>query len=189
MGTHVDLDLFGVFRVTTETQRLTAVGADALLVGQFNEDLTDRKSGIIPPLRSGIARLLAPLSSRPPRIVLGVVQVIGTILQRRGLGASTEEVGLELAFLTLELFDLLFQLADAARGITMATLPIASLHTQLEVLALQVIDPAAQRGHVAAQIVQQRHPRGGGLLGATDLTQLAVHSQLDLPETNRIEQK
>src|SRR6516164_9878404 len=28
MGTHVDLDLFGVFGVTPEAQRLTAVGAD-----------------------------------------------------------------------------------------------------------------------------------------------------------------
>ncbi|HWU36848.1 MAG TPA: hypothetical protein VN203_04315, partial [Candidatus Acidoferrum sp.] len=137
---------------------MTAVGAETLLVGQLDEDLTDRKRGIIPPPRSGIARLLAPLSSGSPRVVLGVVQLIGTILQRRGLGASTEEISLELAFLTLELFDLLFQLADAAHGITMATLPIAGLLTQLEILALQVMNPVAQRGHVPAQILQQGHP-------------------------------
>ena len=133
--------------------------------------------------------MLAALSSRPPRVVLGVVQVIGTILQRRGLGATTEEVGLELAFLTLELFDLEFQLSDAAQGISMATLPIAGLHTQLEILALQVIDPVAQGDHFPAQILQQRHPLGGGLLGATGLSQLAVHNQRDLPSINRIEQK
>jgi hypothetical protein len=123
MGTHCDLDLFGVFCVTTEAQRLTAVGADTLLVGQIDEDLADRKRGIIPPLGSGIARLLASLSSRPRRVVLGVVQVIGSILPRRGLGVTTEEIDLELTLLALELFDLLFQLADAAQGITMATLP------------------------------------------------------------------
>ena len=168
---------------------MTAVGADTLLVGQIDEDLADRKRGIIPPLRSGIARLLAPLSSGPPRIVLGVVEVIGPILQRRGLGASAEEVGLKLAFLTLEVFDLLFQLADAAHGITMATLPIAGLLTQPEVLALQVIDPVAQGSHVLAQILQQGHPLRGGMLGARDFSQLAVHSQLPLPQMSRIEKK
>ena len=71
----------------------------------------------------------------------------------------------------------------------MATLPIAGLHTQLEILALQVIDPGVQRSQVAAQIVQQRHGRGGGRLGAKDWNQLATHSQLGLPEVNRIEQK
>ena len=149
---------------------MTAVGADTLLVGQIDNDLADRKRRIIPPLRSGIARLLAPLSCGPRRVVLGVVEMIGSILQRCGLGASTEEVGLELAFLTLELFDLLFQLSDAAQGISMATLPIAGLHTQLEILALQVIDPVTQRGHVPAQVLQQRQRLGGGLLGATDLS-------------------
>src|SRR5689334_7406779 len=99
MGTHVDLDLFGVFGVTPETQRFTAVGADTFLGRQFDELLTDRKRGIIAPLRSGIARLLAALSSRPRRVALGVVQVIGTILQRRGLRATTEAIGLELTLL------------------------------------------------------------------------------------------
>ena len=163
---------------------MTAVGADTLLGGQCDEFLTDREGGIIPPLRSGISRLLAPLPSGSLRVVLGVVQVIGTILQRSGLGTSTEEIGLELAFLTSELFDLVFQLADAGHGITMATLPIAGLLTQFEILTLQVIDPVAQRGHIPTQILQQGHALGGVALGATGLSQLAVHNQLALPKND-----
>ena len=93
--------------------------------------------GIIPSLGSGILRLLAPFPLRFLGVVLGIVQVIGAILQRRGLGASSEEIGLELAFFTFELFDFLFQLGDAAQGIAMATLPISGLLTELEVLAFQ----------------------------------------------------
>jgi len=133
--------------------------------------------------------LLAPLPFGSPCVVLGVVLVIGAIVQRHGLGASTEEIGLELAFLTLELFDLLFQLADALHGITMATLPIAGLLTELEILALQVMDSGAQRGHVPAQILHEGRHLSRGVLGATDLSQLAVHSQLALPIMSRIEKK
>jgi hypothetical protein len=103
-------------------------------------------------------------------------------VQRRGLGASTEEVGLELSLLTSELFDLAFQLADARHGIAMATLPIAGLLTQFEILTLQVIDPVAQRGHIPTQILQQGQPLGGVVRGATGLSQLAVPSQLALPK-------
>lgn len=163
---------------------MTAVGADTLLVGQCDEFLTDRKGGIIPPLRSGIPRLLAPFPLGLLGVVLGIVQVIGAIAQRRGLGASTEEVGLELSLLTSELFDLVFQLADAGHGITMATLPIAGLLTQFEILTLQVIDPVAQRGHIRTQILQQGHALGGVALGATGLSQLAVHNQLALPKND-----
>ncbi len=81
---------------------------------------------------------------------------------------------------------MLFQLADATHGIAMATLPIASLLTQLEVLSLQMIDPVAQSSNVPAQIFQQRHPLGGRALGATDLSQLTIHSQLDVPELSPI---
>ena len=48
-------------------------------------------------------RLLAPLPFRFLSLVLGIVQVIGAILQRRGFGASAEEIGLELPFFPLEL--------------------------------------------------------------------------------------
>ena len=46
--------------------------------------------------------------SRSMSLVLGIVQVIGAILQRRGFGASAEEIGLELPFFPLELLDFLF---------------------------------------------------------------------------------
>ena len=107
IGTDIDLDLFGVFRVTAGQQRLAAVGADTLLSRQFTEFLPDQKAGIIPSLGSGVARLLAPLPFGLLSLVLGIVQVIGAILQRRGFGASAEEIGLELPFFPLELLDFL----------------------------------------------------------------------------------
>src|SRR4051794_1093424 len=110
--------------------------------------------------------------------------MIGAIVPHRGLGASTEKVGLELSLLTSELFDPVFQLADAGHGITMATLPIAGLLTQFAILTLQVIDPVAQRGQIPTQILQQGHALGGVALGATGLSQLAVHNQLALPKTD-----
>ena len=96
-----------VFRVPAGQQRLAAVGADTLLGRQFTEFLPDRKRGIIPPLRSGVPRLLAPLPFWSPRVVLRIIQVIGAIFQRRTFGASAEEIGLELPFFPLELFDFL----------------------------------------------------------------------------------
>jgi hypothetical protein len=71
---------------------------------------------------------------------LGIIQVIGAIVPRLGLGASSKQIGLELAFLAFELFDLLLQGGDALQGIAMATLPIPGLLTEFEVLALQAIN-------------------------------------------------
>ena len=75
--------------------------------------------------------------------VLRVIEVVGAIVARRGLGASSEEIGLELPLLAFELFDSLFQGGDAAQGIAMATLPIADLLAQFEVLASQALDLGA----------------------------------------------
>jgi hypothetical protein len=65
---------------------------------------------------------------------------MGAIVPRLGLGASSEEIGLELAVLTFELFDLLLQRGDAVEGIAMPRLPISGLLAEFEVLALQAID-------------------------------------------------
>ena len=136
----VDLDLLGVFGITSETERLTATWADTLLGGKIDELLTDRQPGIIAPLGSVVLRLLAPFPLGMVGVVLGIVQVIGAILQRLGFGASAEEIGLELPLLTLELFDFLLQRGDAEQGIAVATLPISDLLAELEVLASQGLD-------------------------------------------------
>jgi hypothetical protein len=57
-----------------------------------------------------------------------------------GLGASAEQIGLELAFLAVELFDLLLQGGDTVEGIAMTRLPRSDLLTEFEVLALQALD-------------------------------------------------
>jgi hypothetical protein len=77
------------------------------------------------------------------------------IVPRLGLGALSEEIGLELAFLALEVFDVLLQRGDAAQGIPMTTLPISRLLTQFEVLALQGLDVGTQRGYFLAQVLHQ----------------------------------
>ena len=95
---------------------------------------------LISPLGSVVLRLLAPFPLGMLGVVLGIVPVIGAILQRRGLGASAEEIGLELPLLTLELFDFLLQRGDAEQGIAVATLPITDLLAELEILASQALD-------------------------------------------------
>lgn len=111
-----------------------------MLGRQFTEFLPDRKRGIIPPLRSAVPRLLAPLPFRSPRVVLRIIQVIGAIFQRRTFGASAEEIGLELPFFPLELFDFLLSRGVAFQGIAMATHPISDLLAELEILASQALD-------------------------------------------------
>ena len=185
IGTDIDLDLFGVFRVTAGQQRLAAVGADTLLGRQFTEFLPDQKGGIIPSLGSGVARLLAPLPFGLLSLVLGIVQVIGAIFQRRGLGASAEEIGLEWPLLTLELFDFLLQRGDAEQGIAVATLPRSDLLAELEILASQALDFGTQLDHFPARVLDWVDQLRGGAARTTDLYQLAVHDQLGLPRRPR----
>ena len=94
--------------------------------------------------------MLAPFPLGSLGVVLGILQVIGAIVPRLGLGASSEEIGLELAFFAFEVFDVLLQRGDAAQGIAMTALPISRLLTQFEVLALQGLDFGTQPGHFLA---------------------------------------
>ena len=100
---------------------MTAIRADTLLGGKFEEFLVNRQPGIIAPLGSVVLRLLAPFPLGMLGVVLGIVQVIGAILQRLGFGASSEKIGLELPLFTFELFDFLLECGDAKQGIAMAT--------------------------------------------------------------------
>jgi hypothetical protein len=152
-----------------------------LLGRQFQELLTNRQMRIIPSLGSGVLRLLAPFPLGFQGVVLGVFQVVGPIAPRRGLGASPEEIGLELAFFTFELFDFLLQLGDAVQGIAMATFPICGLLAEFEVLTLETLDFGAQLRDFLAQGPYQDHQLRGGADRATDLYQLAVHDHLGLP--------
>ena len=124
---------------------MTAIRADTLLGGKIDELLTDRQSGIIAPLGSVVLRLLTPFSLRLLGVVLGIVQVIGAIHQRLGLGASAEKIGLELPLFTFELLDFLLECGVAEQGIAMATLPISDLLAELEILASQALDFGATR--------------------------------------------
>ncbi len=84
--------------------------------------------------------MLAAVPLWLPGVVLGNLQVIGAIVAGLGFGASSEQIGLEFAFLAFELFDLLLQGGDAVEGIAMTRLPISGLLTEFEVVALQAID-------------------------------------------------
>ena len=84
--------------------------------------------------------MLAPFPLRFLGVVLGIIQVIGAIASSRGLGASPEEIGFELAVFTFELFDFLLQPGDPLQGIAMATLPISGPLAEFEVLSLETLD-------------------------------------------------
>jgi len=107
---------------------------------QFDDLLTDGQMGVIPSLGARVPRLLAPVPPEFLGVVLGIIQVIGAIVPRLGFGASSEQIGLELAFLAFELFDLPLPRRDAVEGIAMTRLPISDLLTEFAVLALQAID-------------------------------------------------
>ena len=88
-----------------------------MLGRQFDELLPDGQMGVIPSRGPGIPRL--------------------------GFRASSEPIGLELAFLAFQLFDLLLQRGNAVEGIAMTRLPISDLLAELEILALQAPDSGA----------------------------------------------
>ena len=103
--------------------------------GSSTEFLTDGQMGVIPSLGTRVPRLLAPVPLGSLGVVLGIIQVIGAIVPRLGFGASSEEIGLELAFFAFKLFDLLLQRGDAVEGIAMTRLPISDLLAEFEILA------------------------------------------------------
>jgi hypothetical protein len=84
--------------------------------------------------------LLAAVPLECLGVVLRILQVMGAIVPWLGFGASSEQIGLQLALLAFELFDLLLRRGEALEGIAMPRLPISSLLTEFEVLALQAID-------------------------------------------------
>ena len=116
---------------------MTAIRADTLLGGKIDEFLTDRQPGIIAPLGSVVLRLLAPFPLGLLGVVLGIVQVIGAIVEWLGFRASSKEVGLELPLFTFELLDFLLECRDPFQGIAMATLPISDLLTESKILPFQ----------------------------------------------------
>jgi len=140
VGRHLDLDLLRVFCVAEAEQGLAAARADTLLGRQYEEFLADGQMGVIAALGAGVLWLLTPLPLGSLRVVPRIIEVIGAIVPWLGFGASSEQIGLELAFLALELFDLLLRRGEAVEGIAMARLPISDLLTEFEVLALQALD-------------------------------------------------
>jgi hypothetical protein len=94
---------------------------------------------------------------------------------------------LELAFFPFELFDLLIQLGDPLQGIAMATFPISSLLAEFEVLSFETLDFSAEVSDFLAQSHHRGNPLQGGVAEATDLYQLAIHDQPDLPKMDKRE--
>jgi hypothetical protein len=150
-------------------QGLTASGTQTLLGRQFEDLLADRQVGVIPSLGCGVPRLLTPLPLRFLGVVLGIVQVIGAIVSRRGFGTFPEQIRLELAFFPFELFDLLIQLGDPVQSIAMATFPISGLLTEFQVLSFETLDFRAEVSDFLAQSRHRGNPLPGGAAEATDL--------------------
>jgi hypothetical protein len=179
--------LLGIFRVAMEEQRFSALGTDTSLGRQYGELVHDRQMGVIPSLRTGVVRLLASFPLTSQGVVLGIVQVMGAITSSRGLRAFPEEIRFELAFFPFELFDLLLQLGDPSQGIAMATLPISGLPAEFEVLSFETLDFGAEVNDFLAQSRHQANQLQGGVAGAPDLYQLAIHDQPGLPKMDKRE--
>jgi hypothetical protein len=137
-----------------------------LLGRQFDEFLTAGQRGVIASLGTRVPRLLAPVPLGCPGVVPGILQVIGAIVAGSGFGASSEEIGLKLALLAFELFDLLLQRGDAVEGIAMARLPISDLLTESEILALQAMDSSAELANFPAHVLHQSDQIRGGVARA-----------------------
>ena len=164
---------------------MTTIRADTLLGRKIDECLTDRQPGIISPLGSVVLRLLTPFPLGLLGVVLGIVQVIGAIVEWLGFRASSKEVGLELPFFTFELLDFLLECGDAFQGIAMATLPISDLLAEFEVLALQALDFGAQLDHFPVRALDWVNQLRGGAARTTDLYQLVDHDHPGLPRRPR----
>ncbi len=113
--------------------------------------------------------------------------MIGAIASDRGLSASSEKIGFELAFFTLEFFDLPIQPGDPLQGIAMATSLIASILAELVFLTVQALNFGSQFSDFLAQRLHQGNQRRGGITAATELHQLTIHDYLGLPEMTRNE--
>jgi hypothetical protein len=107
------------------------------------EFLVGGQVGIIAAPGAGVARLLAPVPPGLWRRIVGIIEVVGAIVQGLVFGASSEEIGSELPLFPFEVFDFLLQGRDAGQGITMATLPETDLLAKLEVLASQALELGA----------------------------------------------
>jgi hypothetical protein len=118
--------------------------------------------GVIPSLGTRVPRLLAAVPFGFLGVGLGIIQIIGAIGHGLGFGTSPEEIGLELALLAFQLFDLLLQRGDAVEGIAMTGLPISRLLAELEILALQAMDSSAELVKFAAQVLDQSDRFGKG---------------------------
>ena len=154
-----------------------------MLGRQFDEFLTVGQMGVIPSLGTRIPRLLAPVPLGCLGVILGIIQVMGAIVPRLGFGASSEQIGLELAILAFQWFDLLLQRGDAVEGIAMTRLPISDLLTEFEVLALQAIDFGVELAHLSAQVLHPSHQRRGGVARANGIGALRNgRSRADGPE-------
>ncbi len=113
IGTHLDFDLLRVFRVAQAQQGFATAWADTLVGGSSRGSHGRADVGVIPSLGTAVPRLLAPVPLGSLGVVLGIIQLIGAIVPWLGFGASSKQIGLELAFFAFELFAFLLQRGDA----------------------------------------------------------------------------
>ena len=146
--------------------------------------LPDRKTGIIPPLRSVVLRLLTPFPFRSLGVVLRIIQVIGAIFQRRSFGASAEEIGLELPFFPFELFDFCSNAAMRFRESRwrLCQYPTCWRNSRFSRCKRST---SAQLDYFPVRVLDWVNQLRGGAARTTDLYQLVDHDHLGLPKRPR----
>ncbi len=134
MGTDLDFDDFGVFRLVHLGGRLATLRARRLVRRQFDLFFDRRQVRVIASPRSGRVRLLA---ARPSWFLGGfrIVEAVGSILRRLLFRLGREEPVLELPILGAKRVDFLLEFFVLPLRLLEHPLPIPDLLPQFGNLA------------------------------------------------------
>jgi hypothetical protein len=111
---------------------------------------------VISPWRTGPTLPLASLGRYGKLLIVVLAfEVVRAILGRRFFALSTEELILELAILTEELFDLGFEVLGPMHRPSVLSLPISDLLPQFEILTPQVCDFPTQLANFRPKLPYQ----------------------------------
>jgi hypothetical protein len=142
--------------------------------GQLAEFLDHGQVAVVPPCRTGPIRPLAPLGGLGRCRIILALEAIRAVPGRSGFALPTEELILELAVLSAELFALGFESLGPLHGPRVHPLPVPGLLPQFGVLAPQFVDFLAQVEDFGTELPHQfgQISRLGGRKG---LNEHAVH--------------
>jgi hypothetical protein len=127
VGADLDLDLFGIL-VAAGDPCLAAMGADSLVLGQFEDFLHDGKMTVVPPRRAGPIGALASFPGDGGGGLVFALELIGAV-PRPLLALATEELTSKLLNFAAELIVLGLEFLAPLNGLGVPLFPVARLLT------------------------------------------------------------